>query len=837
MSHLFSMLGSIGSLIFDFITGIFAYIPQMMYFIYTCGASIIDMLQYVMRKLAGLDVYYINGQEQSGDILLSFFKGILGIEGHTNSSYSTLSTVFWSMVIFGVVLIFMTTIIKMIQTHYNYDPEESKPSTILKGSLKALFTVALIPLVTIFGVEISNTLLNVLDQISAGSTTTTMEGVYGNSTVEYSQFFKSGEDSWGRETYTSFDFFGAAPFTSQTTISGAMFQVAANKANRVRSTSYSAKSQGNDDGWSNLGIFTSTTEDDEDRREEVAYMIDYAFANCLKTQTSHTASVLKAQSWTLIPTYSYLQSAVWYVGTWNFTEFSKFNVGLVWYYYNLWSFNWFVGLIGLSIFLTLIINVVFGLITRLLMSVALFLVYPPLVGISPIDNKNAQGKWRQEFVGNILMAYGAIVGMNLCFMLLPFLQNISFFNNIFLDTIFNTVIVIAAMITVKEVIKIFSAIIGAKDANAEGEATKNEAKKAAFAAADKAVKAVKLAATVVAAVYTGGGAVAAKAAAKAAAKRKIKKEVKKKLQEKLKQKFKEKSQKEQREKIEQAKEQAEELKEEMKDAEEQAREAQAAEETKNPEDNFGIENEEEQQQEDAFMDKASLLRGKLDKYYHKDYNITDKDFGDEKAVADEAKGWYHVEREKRMANGTLDEEALKDEAVERFIDNSNYVKNKTEAISPKMQAAAEAAIAKRKEERREKFNNSLLGRGFIKTGRGIKKTGKAVGKGLKWAAEKTNFGEIAASSLTAMGSISGISGIAKEVNEKAAVADQFNGIVRSFGQALKISDDKLPDTEDSKKKKEESAAKAEASNRAVVKDYSEAILRQLRQINEFIDKS
>ena len=104
MGNFMGMLGGIWQSFVDFVTGMFALIPQFIYFIYTCCASILDLMQFVVRKLVGLDVYYVNGEATSGDIVYDFISGILGIDGK-NPNYSVFSTVFWSLVIFMLYVI------------------------------------------------------------------------------------------------------------------------------------------------------------------------------------------------------------------------------------------------------------------------------------------------------------------------------------------------------------------------------------------------------------------------------------------------------------------------------------------------------------------------------------------------------------------------------------------------------------------------------------------------------------------------------------------------------------------------------------------------------------
>ena len=92
MFNLISSLGiGAGQSIWNIIINIFSFIPKLMYLITTSFFSILDVLQLLFRKLAGLDSYYIQtggiesagdlisgGQtvQQTGDILEEFILGI-----------------------------------------------------------------------------------------------------------------------------------------------------------------------------------------------------------------------------------------------------------------------------------------------------------------------------------------------------------------------------------------------------------------------------------------------------------------------------------------------------------------------------------------------------------------------------------------------------------------------------------------------------------------------------------------------------------------------------------------------------------------------------------------
>ena len=176
----------------------------------------------------------------------------------------------------------------------------------------------------------------------------------------------------------------------------------------------------------------------------------------------------------LLTSYMYGYGALTSIGLYNVKCFSKFNVGLVFYYYNLWGFNFFIAFAGIFAFIVILGNVIFGLVTRLIQLLALFFVFPPLIGIAPLDDGQAFKNWRKQFVSDTLMAYGAIVGMNIFFLILPFLNTISFFGPglEILDGLMDILIILAGLTMVKNLIKLLSGFIGASDANATGEETR-----------------------------------------------------------------------------------------------------------------------------------------------------------------------------------------------------------------------------------------------------------------------------------------------------------------------------------------------------------------------------
>lgn len=500
--------------VMDIITGLFAFIPQCIYFLYTSIGSLLDVGQLVLRKLIGLDVYYIKDVDtgkyisKSGDILKEFVEGILGI----NNSYSALNTVFWSLIIFGVIVLVLTTIFAIIKAHYNYDESKSQPIKIIGNSLKSLALMAITPLVVLFGVYMSEVILQSLDQITNPSGSTSVSKIYESEAMgmlKKVNVNRNGDavSADSSETYTtyyySYDMFGVKEWTNITTFSGKIFEIITYDANRVRMGDYTATQDVANTKWDNCGLFYTSQEGDI--QEVVASQIDFAFVNTLSLASPHTVSIKGGEAGTVIgSTLTYGPSAAFAAGLIKVDHFSKFNIGLVWYYYNLWIVNYIVGFAAMIACGTLMLSLVFGLMKRLIFCVVLFIIQAPVIGISPLDGGNGFKEWKSKFLSYFISGYGTVAGMNLFFLVLPVLNNISFFNIFILDRIFSMVIVIAGLTLISKMVQLVSGFIGAADLEKEGKQMREGMKDIAVGAATKTLQTANLGLKVGKYAMTGG---------------------------------------------------------------------------------------------------------------------------------------------------------------------------------------------------------------------------------------------------------------------------------------------------------------------------------------------
>lgn len=462
--NLYFIAGSIGDAIKNWFQGWFgallSFIPKIFYQLLTPVFAVLDALQWIMRKVAGLDtIYMFNGAENvDGDIVIQFINMIF-----TGSS-PVLSNIFWSMIILGVLMLILTTMIAVVRSEYTAtDAKSASKGKIIGNSLKALASFAIVPIVCFFGIFLCNVILQALDKVSNASTSVTSADINAS-------YFKSERTTTGDETYYNYTFFGYTVPTTTTPISGLVFKAAAYNANRARINDKFYKTMLDNEKVSANGAFTQNKGTDANSASQNCWLMDEAFANCfqLKSKTYIDREPFKAEHMfpiTLNAGVTIIEQSLIESG---YTYFDKNNTALVWYYYDLWSFDFIIAIGALIIILVLLLYLVFGLIKRIFELVILFLVAAPVASIMPLDGGNALKKWREKFVSKTIGVYGPIIGLNLFFVILTLLQTLQLTGIPIIDKIVNLLFVIAGLAMVKDFTKMLSELIGGEDTMGSG---------------------------------------------------------------------------------------------------------------------------------------------------------------------------------------------------------------------------------------------------------------------------------------------------------------------------------------------------------------------------------
>ena len=203
-----------------FFGAVLAIIPKTFYFLCTLVFQVLDLLQLLVRKLAGLDVVYYSSEifsgtgggssePQSGDIVLEFIQTIF-----TNSN-SILSNIFWALIVLALIMLIITTFVAVLRSEYSAtDSKSASKGRIIGRAFKAIASFAIVPIVCFFGVFMANVILQALDTITTGSSSSQLSYTYetpgegGGNTTSISSLFEPKKTSSGVSTYISYNFWG-----------------------------------------------------------------------------------------------------------------------------------------------------------------------------------------------------------------------------------------------------------------------------------------------------------------------------------------------------------------------------------------------------------------------------------------------------------------------------------------------------------------------------------------------------------------------------------------------------------------------------------------------------
>ncbi|MBQ7977083.1 MAG: hypothetical protein IJ301_00575 [Clostridia bacterium] len=386
---------------------------------------VMDVVQGLFRKVAGLDTYYSNNEPVEGDIVFSLFQD------------PTVQATFISILVAGIFLLFITTFIAVLKTEF--DEKDNAKGPVFKSALKAIAYFAIVPIVCLLGVYVSNVVLKMLD----GATS--------------------------RDAHS---------------FSSSVFTAAAFDANRARADADFAKKCYQEHKWipgmASLAAFD---------QEKVASLIDQAFRGNYAPVATESS-----QANTSVPNLSGGETQE-YVIMYNdvslasvtvtilkghnekltFSTFSQTNLGLVYYFYDPLKYNYIIGYVAAGAVVFMLLNLLIGVIQRIFELCVLFVLSPAAVALMPLDGGDRYKAWRGMFVKRVFSAYGPILGLNLVFMVLTLISNITFFPPGGMNDLYNSIvyliIMFTALVAIRSLVDLVTELVGQGDALKQGEGT------------------------------------------------------------------------------------------------------------------------------------------------------------------------------------------------------------------------------------------------------------------------------------------------------------------------------------------------------------------------------
>lgn len=439
----------LNSWIVDIILSILSFIPKIMYFLVACLLSVIDLFQIVFRKLAGLDPIMIGDEITTGDSVYQLITDAL-----FGNQYPAIQLIFWSLIILGVIMLIVTSLIATIRLEYNPDKEKGNSKSKIIGTfIKALFHFAIIPIGSIFGMYFSNVIVQGVDTIISTSMAEAVDGYQYFDTWDTSDLEDDMVDKVRKSSYISYNIFGINIPTTAEPFSGTVFKASAYSCNRFRINGQGYLVEMNN-SETNLGIFDGNKIANSNVAADV---IDTAFAINAKIKNAGDGVSLDVDN---ISKDYYRQGMLKLFGTTkNLKSFSKYNVEMVYYFYDLWTFNFIIAFVAVLVIAKLYANFCLALMARIFELLALFVAAPITIGLMPIDGGGALGRWRKTYIAKYGLVFVMVFGMNITSPILSVMQTIKFFGTPIIDYIMNTIVIVAALNAVNSVISAFSKIL------------------------------------------------------------------------------------------------------------------------------------------------------------------------------------------------------------------------------------------------------------------------------------------------------------------------------------------------------------------------------------------
>lgn len=454
LNNLFSgIFNAIFGPIMNWLMGVFQWITNLLfkYIIAPLITFVINIINYVLSILWYNISVFILGLIDYVQILFKLLAGLevdgiqLNLKGSKSADSDLLlqlilsdsvKNVFLSMCIVGVFLLVITTIFQIIKVEYTTEGAKNAKGPILNKAFKGLCNMIMIPALCICGVFIGNKVLDLLDTATKPDSEATISGQLFVAAASEAFYKEHDITVWIPSAYL--------PVVVQA-LTLQIFQITWNSV----IDAWSIDDEGNMKGGS-----VAASEDDgyvktPDERNQIES--DFSSRN-------------------------------------NGCDY--YNLGSVSLYYDYSRINYLLLIFGGCILIKTLYFTCFGMIVRLYQCGMLFIISPAVIGMTPI-NEGGLGKWRSDFIGSAISAYGVVLAINIYLILVKILLSIEFnftsYNDYFLgaslmEGLLKCIIVIGGALYIEKFSGQIGGYFGAKDALAQGKdmekGVKDQAKKA-----------------------------------------------------------------------------------------------------------------------------------------------------------------------------------------------------------------------------------------------------------------------------------------------------------------------------------------------------------------------
>lgn len=447
--------------------------------------SLIDYVEVLFKALAGIGTEAtITFNDQAGNVVNAGDPLVQLIRT------KVVQDAFVSMVIVGLFLLVVTSVFQIVKTEYTTEGAKNAKGPILQKAFKGLANLILLPALVVLGTIFANHLLQLLNTATGGGGKKTIAGVmftaaasdafysYNILNASVESDVKVNELS-GKQRVT---LDSAIPVVAVIDLLFEFKDIISNASNKGTPIVGYAASTDKEKYVTLKNAISASFESREVNKELVCYGSD-GFDHTKFTAANH----------------------------------SIYDIRHVTYFYDISSINYLLLIFGGCIVLKCLYYSCFGMVVRLYKCVYLFIISPAVIGMTPI-NEGGLGKWRGQFIGQVLSAYGTILSLNLFFQVVGLFLSVELtfapsYNNpvswimddIVMTGLLRGIFVIAGCLLIEKFSKELGGFFGAEDAMSAGKDMSKQV-------VDSAMSGVKVAAAVGMTVASGGASLAAKGA-------------------------------------------------------------------------------------------------------------------------------------------------------------------------------------------------------------------------------------------------------------------------------------------------------------------------------------
>lgn len=489
------VIRNFGAVLSNIFSSLLTYVFMAIYYIFLAVCQLILLVEVVFKKLAGTAPVTVDGKFTDNIVMGFIFS-------------DAVMRVFISMLVLAVVLLFVFTFIAIIKSEFALDAKGSAKGPIIGRAFKSLAYFIAVPVISVFGIFLTQGLTVGLDSLFAGKDTSqdAVGGMYGR-----------------------------------------VFYAAAYNSNRAR-TSNKFNSQINS-GWNNDGgNFNASGNLSSAYKIDQAFLSERAmvestvptsgsFVNYLGDTVNYSDIETKSKGDLMCHVKvseriskgldSHIVFADYPDATNDSVHYTPLNAAVVNYYYDLVKFDYFIGIGGALVLAYFLLVTCFALMKRVFDIVVLMLIAPPMIALGPLDNGDATKKWTKEMVSRVVSVLASVFAMNMFFVIVPIFASVKIFGAdtitsavgvsiasgvsvasqtglalvlipptiiVAMDAIFQLMIVLVGASVVKDTSALVSNLLGVKDLIKEG--------------GDAAKKATETALKVGTAIATGGASLA-----------------------------------------------------------------------------------------------------------------------------------------------------------------------------------------------------------------------------------------------------------------------------------------------------------------------------------------